>query len=192
MKQNQAKRTSTTPTINAVKLTPEKTPEQHDDSKKIENETSPVDMSKSMSSITKKTPDNEFVVLRNKPSQPIVITPVRPQSIHTSSSPLENKMSPIVSAHSPIQKPPIADKSSVEGKTASPRTSFDKKLEFVSMKQYLELSDRITHVENKMQLKIQEMQSQIDDLEGKLKVESDLRRHFQVELEKVAQCVTQV
>lgn len=194
LKQNQikAKRTST-PTINSVKLTPEKTPEIQEDNKKIENETSPIDMSKSMSPITKKIPDNEFVNvnLRNK-SQPITITPQRPQTIHTSSSPLETKVSPVIQSHSPVQKPPIADKANVEAKTASPRTSIEKKPEFVSMKQYLELVDKVTHIENKMQQKLQEMQAQIDELEGKLKVESDMRRHFQVELEKVAQCVTQV
>lgn len=203
LKQNQAKRTSVGPTstpvstTERVKLTPtgDKIPDIQEEAKKPhENDSSPTDMSKSMSILSKKTPDNEFVVLRNKTaSQPISISPVRPQSIHSSSSPLEStKISPIAPSHTPISKPPIADKTNVEAKTASPRTSLDKKSEAVSIKQYLELVDRVTHMENRMQQRLQEMQGQIDELQAKLKVESDLRIRIQDDLEKVTQCVTQV
>lgn len=89
-----------------------------------------------------------------------------------------------------VPKPPIADKSNI---AVSPRTSvnvvaIDRKFDYVPMSKYTELLERVSAMESKMN----QLQSQVDELEGRLKVESDLRRHFQVELEKVAQCVTQV
>lgn len=214
LKQSQAKRTSNVPSATPntehprVKLTPtnDKTsPDEISDSKlkspiAHDTESSPVDMSKSMSALSTtkiKSIDSEFVILRNKtPSQPITITPVRPQSIHTSTSPLEaTKISPIISSHSAVSKPPIAEKT-VEPKTTTclPRSNIDKKssMEFVSMKQYMELMDRVLQMESRMQQKMHEMQSKIEDLQGKLQIESDKRLVLQDELQKVAQCVTQV
>lgn len=203
LKINQAKRTSVQPPQTNVTKTPEKMEAQPEteSQKKIEVvETSPiVDMSKSMSSLTglsgtqKKESNQEFVVLRSKtptPSSNIIAT--RPQSIHAASpgnvSSAESRTSPLV------PKPPVADKSNI---TTSPRTSvnvvaLDRKIDFVPLSKYNELVDRVTHMETKMNQRLGELQAQIDDLEGRLKVESDLRRHFQVELEKMAQCVTQV
>lgn len=198
LKLKQDKRTSVSPNTNVEKKidkldkpSPEDIIEPKLKSPATHDESSPVDMSKSMSAIGSKfKSESEYVVLRNKSqSQPINVTPVRPQSIH-SGSPIETKISPVAPSQS--QKPPIAEKINIHSKSVSPRSSVEKKPEFVSMKQYMELVERFTQFEMKMDKKITDMQSKIDELQGKLQIESDMRRLFQAELDKVAQCVTQV
>lgn len=197
LKLKQDKRTSVSPNANVEKKiektdkpSPEDIIEPKLKSPGTHEESSPIDMSKSMSAIGNKfKPDSDHVVLRSKSqSQPITITPVRPQSIH-SGSPMETKVSPVASNQ---QKPPIAEKVNLHNKSVSPRSSVEKKTEFVSMKQYMELVDKVTQLESKMERKMAEMQAKIDELQGKLQIESDMRRLFQAELDKVAQCVTQV
>lgn len=236
LKQNQAKRTSTSPQTHDVqlrhKVNEKSSPDRQDTSFKMKSihvnekstdneitdpkakspikhiiESSPEIKSTPSSNTPSKTSEVEQIVLRSRtPTQPIAITPARPQSIHSNSSPSDK--SPLSQSLSPNVRSQVTEKTvgevkvtnvdfmkSSENKTTqSILTSrgLDKKVEYVSLKQYTELVDRIAHMETKMNNKLLEMQAKIDELECKLQVESDLRRLFQAELEKVAQCVTQV
>ncbi|XP_017786503.1 PREDICTED: SH3 domain-containing kinase-binding protein 1-like [Nicrophorus vespilloides] len=172
MKQNQAKRTSTSPgpeTRNRL-TTPDKLEEK---------ETSPVEMSKSMPmpTFTKilKTPPSETDKRPAIPThRPQSIEPVKPTTkISPIAAPMAKTPSPI------IQKPPIVEK---------PSEIKDK----VPMKQYNELLDRLQHLEALVEKQNQVHKMAIDDLRGKLQVETDMRMLLQAELEKVAQCVLQV
>lgn len=213
LKLNQAKRTSVTPpgpTADArLKLTPtptdkpEESPEVKQRSPAFQDTSSPVDMTKSMSALSTKlkTTTNDIdksptnvVPLRPKSSQPITTTPVRPQSIHgvavtnLSTSPSSNQ------TPQPAAKPPVAEKINLDAKliTAGSRSSLEKKVDMISLKQYLEMQERLTQMEQKMQQQFLDMQTVIEDLKGKLQIEIDMRRLLQAELEKVANCVTQV
>lgn len=176
-----------------------KSPFAHD------KESSPVDMTKSMSALSStklKTPTSDTtpdksptgVALRMKSTNaPITTTPNRPQSIHgvnvtNLSAHMPNSQSP-----SPSAKPPVAEKVNIDSKavTSSPRPSIEKK-EFVPVRQYMELQERVAQMDIRMEQMFQAMQSAIEELKGKLQVETDMRRLLQAELEKVAQCVTQV
>lgn len=176
-----------------------KSPFAHD------KESSPVDMTKSMSALSStklKTPTSDTtpdksptgVALRMKSTNPpITTTPNRPQSIHgvnvtNLSAHMPNSQSP-----SPSAKPPVAEKVNIDSKgvASSPRPSIEKK-EFVPVRQYVELQERVAQMDTRMEQMFQEMQSAIEELKGKLQVETDMRRLLQAELEKVAQCVTQV
>lgn len=229
LKLNQAKRTSTTPPNptsgdnSRLKLTstptdknvsPLEAPETkiRTHSFHQDKESSPVDMSKSMSALTSnklKTPTSDTTTdksptfstgvpmrVKSVASQPIATTPARPQSIHgvavtnLSETKLSTSPASLNQSPSPASKPPVAEKVNLDAKlvTAGARSSLEKKVELVPMKLYLELLDRLTQVEQQFQ----DMQSTMENLKGKLQVETDLRRLLQIELEKVAQCVTQV
>lgn len=216
LKLNQAKRTSTTPPNPAgsgdssrLKLTPTEAPETkiRTHSFHQDKESSPVDMSKSMSALssklrsdppTDKCPTTGVAMrVKSVSSPPLSITPARPQSIHgvvvTNLSESKLSTSPAAlnnQSPSPAAKPPVAEKVNLEAKlvTAGARSSLEKKVELVPMKLYLELLDRLTQVEQQFH----DMQSTIEDIKGKLQVETDMRRLLQNKLAKVAECVTQV
>lgn len=171
MKLNQAKRTSTSPgpEQNKFKLTP-------DDDLSSPKDGSPVDMSKSMSALSrlKTSPSetekiNNVAAIRNKPLQPV---PMRPQTIHTTNEAQKPKLtSPI-----PKPKPTIFSENSTEP-------------EFVTYKQYSELLERIEKLEVMIRKQNEQHLAAIDELKSKLLVETELRVSLQSELEKMGQCV---
>lgn len=178
------------------------------------NTSSPIDMSKSMSSVNNKLkiPPNEMekgpVVLRSKPPQVAPQTTVRPQSIHnvavtnlndvqsqkqfsisppTTTTP---KLSPAAPSQnnrtSPSPKPPLIEKS------PDVKASGDVIQDNITTKQYTELLQRIEKLELLVEQQHQVYKAAIDELKGKLQVETDMRRLLQAELDKVSQCVMQV
>ncbi|KAK5649179.1 hypothetical protein RI129_000208 [Pyrocoelia pectoralis] len=198
MKLNQAKRTSTSPgpEPSRLRLTPTDkslSPEvEETKSNKVspfdKPSVSPVDMSKSMSAITNrsKTPPNEIeknsVVLRNRPAQLVPQTTQRPQTVAETPKP---KISPI-SLHSNPNN------------NSKPKPSEDKThdskadIAEISTKHYTELLQRIEKLESLVYQQNQSHKLAIEELKGKLQVETDMRRLLQAELDKVSQCVMQV
>lgn len=118
--------------------------------------------------------------------------PNRPQTIHNVNDshiqkPTHTKVGSPVSqfskSPSPLQKLQTADKTLEAG---------DAKQDTVSFKQYAELLERIEKLENVIEKQNRIHTAAIEELKGKLQVETDLRLMLQSELDKVAQCVMQV
>lgn len=114
MKLNQAKRTSTSPgpEQNKLKLTPDKTEEEHKESKSCKTspyeESSPVDMSKSIPPFcVQKHERNSIPILKAKPVQPTA----RPQSIQNISP--SNEVTPVVKHNLPMKVSPIISSKSI-------------------------------------------------------------------------------
>lgn len=125
---------------------------------------------------------------RNKP----VPIPSRPQTIHTvndstaqkpSHTKVGSPVSQVSKMPSPLQKPHLTEKVMEAG---------DSKQETVSYKQYSELLERIEKLESLVEKQNKIYTAAIEDLRGRLQVETDLRLMLQSELDKVAQCVMQV
>lgn len=205
MKLNQAKRTSTSPgpEQSKMKLTPTDKAETDEAVSPKISEGSPVEMSKSTSSINSrlKTPPNELekppnpVAVRTKPVHPVPMS-VRPQTIHSINDtqaqipahPTHTKVtSPTPQVNrtpSPAQKPLPLDRLN--------EASGDSHKELISYKQYSELLERIDRLEMLLEKQNKLHCSAIEDLRGKLQVETDMRLMLQTELDRVAQCVMQV
>lgn len=195
MKLNQAKRTSTSPGPEQMrpKLTPtadkSASPEVEEvKSSKVSPFDKPsgssLDMSKSMSAITNrsKTPPNELeknpVILRSRPAQLIPQTTQRPQTVSEAPKP---KISP--SLYNNHNKPKAS-----EDKTSD----FKLDVSEIPTKDYIELLQRIEKLEALVHQQNQAHKLAIEELKGKLQVETDMRRLLQAELDKVSQCVMQV
>lgn len=178
MKLNQAKRTSTSPgpEQNKLKLTPSDKSET-DDTLSSPKDGSPVDMSKSMSALSrlKASPSETVnnVAIRNKPIQPV---PMRPQTIHSlnEAQPQKPKLT------SPVPRPKPA---------ALNDSSGDINPEYISYKQYSELLERIDKLEALVKKQNEINSAAIEDLRNKLQMETELRVSLQSELEKMGQCV---
>ncbi|RZC33779.1 SH3 domain-containing kinase-binding protein 1 [Asbolus verrucosus] len=186
MKLNQAKRVSGgPPTENKLKLTPtDRVNSEADEgkaSKAFEKEPSPIDKSKSISGLSNrmKTPTNEFPMIRNKPNVPI---PSRPQTIQNIASLSDvylqkqtPKVSPIGSkTPSPLQKSAEVADSNAGGDCA----------EEVPQKQYWELEQRIARLEELLEKQQQMHEAAIEELKGKLQIETEMRMKLQVKFER--------
>lgn len=92
----------------------------------------------------------------------------------------------------------ISDRASLKPATLDKnveKASGDANPETIPLKQYSELVQRIEKLESLIELHEQQHQTHkaaIEELRGKLQVETDMRMLLQAELEKVAHCVTQV
>lgn len=180
MKLNQAKRTSTSPgpEQNKLKLTPSDKSET-DDTLSSPKDASPVDMSKSMSALSrlKESPSKSDkvnnVAIRSKLIQPV---PIRPQTIHNlnEAQPQKPKLT------SPIPRPKPANLNDSSGDTNP---------ECISYKQYSELLERIDKLEALVKKQNEINTAAIEELKTKLQMETELRVSLQLELEKMGQCV---
>lgn len=178
MKLNQAKRTSTSPgpEQNKLKLTPS---DKSEDDLSSPKDGSPIDMSKSMSALTRlkaspsETDKINNVAIRNRPLQPV---PIRPQTIHNLNETTQPQQKPN-KLTSPIPKPKPNE------------TCGDTNPEYVSYKQYSELLERIEKLETLVRKQNEQHLAAIDDLKSKLLMETELRVALQNELEKMGQCV---
>lgn len=193
MKLNQAKRTSTSPgpEQNKLKLTPtEKTgPSEIEESKSNKvspfdkPSVSPVDMSKSMPAISSKlkispTEVDKGVPLRNKPIQLVPQNTPRPQTVHNLPETKNHKLKTSPSTPQPKnqKEEKLEDGESIE----------------ISSKQYMELLHRLETLESFVHHQHQIHNVAIEELKGKLQIETDMRRLLQAELDKISQCVMQV
>lgn len=170
MKLNQAKRTSTSPGPEQNKL--KLTPSEDDLTSPKDGGTSPVDMSKSMSALSRlkispsDTDKFSNVAIRNKPLiQPV---PMRPHTINEAQQKPKHT--------SPIPKP----KPSLENSNET---------EYVSYKQYSELLERLESLEILVKKQNEQFTIAIEDLKNKLLAETELRVSLQSELEKMGQYV---
>lgn len=176
MKLNQAKRTSTSPgpEQNKLKLTPE-------DDMSPPKDGSPIEMSKSMSALSRlkvsptETDKVNNVAIRTKPLQPV---PMRPQTIHNLNEAQPQKPANKLPSPVPKPKPSILNDSSGD---AHP--------DYVSYKQYSQLLERIEKLEAFVKRQNEQYSVAIEELKGKLSVETELRVALQSELEKMGQCV---
>lgn len=196
MKFNQARRTATSPgpEQSKLKLTPDKLEEDINNTSPFEP-ISPIDMSKSMPSLSTKlkTPPNELektsppAMSRTKPSQ--LTHAVRPLSNNSQTSDTKAPTQLKPSANVPHSKPisPVI-KSTVPENIAESREL----QENVCCKQYAELLDRIAKLEMVIEKLNLAHKVVIDDLKGKLQVETDMRMLLQAEVDKLSQCVMQV
>ncbi|KAB0800923.1 hypothetical protein PPYR_05277 [Photinus pyralis] len=195
MKLNQAKRTSTSPGPEQTrsKLTPTADKSVSPEVEEIKSSKvspfdkpsgSSIDMSKSMSAITNrsKTPPNELeknaVILRSRPAQLFPQITQRPQTV---SEPPKPKISP--SLHNNHNKPKVSEDKTPDSKLDVPE---------IPPKQFTELLQRIEKLETLVHQQNQSHKLAIEELKGKLQVETDMRRLLQAELDKVSQCVMQV
>lgn len=182
MKLNQAKRTSTSPgpEQNKLKLTPS---DKSEDDLPSPKDGSPIDMSKSMSALSrlKASPNSETdnklnnIAIRSKPLQPV---PMRPQTIHNlnEAQPQKKLTSPI-----PKPKPCTLIENSADAHHHHP--------EFVTYKQYSELLERLDKLEDVVKRQNEQHLAAIEHLKSKLAVETELRVALQAELEKMGQGV---
>lgn len=117
--------------------------------------------------------------------------PNRPQTIHNvndshiqkpSHTKVGSPVSQFVKPPSPLQKVQSTDKTEAG----------DTKQDTVSFKQYAELLERIEKLEHLLEKQNRIHTAAIEELKGKLQIETDLRLMLQSELDKVAQCVMQV
>ncbi|KAL3277073.1 hypothetical protein HHI36_012434 [Cryptolaemus montrouzieri] len=194
MKMSQAKRTSTSPgpPENKLKLTPTEKTEVEDTKPKVETE-----MSKSLNALTStplssktKPGETEKVPLRPKPNLTNIPTP-RPASIQSVTPvipPSEVTQKPPTPAHpkiSPISRTPSPSLHKVEKGVLNEVRNMDQDVT-ISFKQYTELVERI----HKLELLVEKQNvlhtAAIDELKGKLQLETELRHMLQVQLEKVA------
>jgi hypothetical protein len=187
MKLNQAKRSSSVPGPEKLKLTPtDKNEADETKSKSIKKEPSPVDKSKSIINLSSrmKTPPNEFAVIRNKPNVP---TPSRPQTIQTlsnltdvysqqkQSTQIHTKVSPITNkTPSPMQKTEANVDSHASGDC----------LEETPQKNYFELRQRIAKLEELVEKQQRSHEAAIDELRGKLQIETEMRMELQAKFER--------
>lgn len=179
MKLNQAKRTSTSPgpEQNKLKLTPSDKSETDEASSPKDG--SPVDMSKSMSSLSRpkaspgETDKPNGVAIRNKPIQPV---PMRPQTIHTVNETQPQKPKLV----SPVPKPKPANLGGDSGDVVP---------EFVPYRQYAELLERIERLEAAVRKQNELHSAAVEELRSKLQAETELRVSLQSEVEKLGQCV---
>ncbi|KAF5304530.1 hypothetical protein FQA39_LY09581 [Lamprigera yunnana] len=189
MKLNQAKRTSTSPEQSRLKLTPtdESISPEIEDSKSNKlspfdkTSFSPIDMSKSMSAISTKPKisPNELdknVALRSRPSHWIPQSSQKRQSLTNLSENQIQKSKATVASHGKVMDEKVTDVEVGE----------------ISSKQYLELLPRIDKLETFVYQQNQLHQNAIEELKGKLQLETDMRRLLQAELDKISQCVMQV
>lgn len=198
MKLNQAKRTSTSPgpEQTKLKLTPDNIEDEKCDASPFES-ASPIDMSKSMPSLSSKlkTPPNELeksappAIIHNKPTQPVQSS-IRPTSIINSSEnkPASTKTSPNVTQNKLIS--PIV-KSQIYEKVGSTKSGGDHQQEILS-KQYIELLERLQKLEAEMERQNNIHKVAIEELRGKLQVETDMRMLLQAEVDRLSQCIMQV
>lgn len=197
MKFNQAKRTATSPgpEQNKLKLTPDKLEDDKNKTSPFDS-ISPIDMSKSMPSLNLKlkTPPTEVektippAILRNKPTTQTV-KPISLESSDNINKPIAPKLSPNL----PQSKTPsLLLKSNPNEKCNDVKATGDQQHENVCCKQYAELLDKVT----KLQLLIEKQnlahEAAIQDLKGKLQVETDMRMLLHAEVEKLSQCIMQV
>lgn len=177
MKLNQAKRTSTGPEPKA-KLTPtEKTTVSEVDGfmKPImEKETSPIEKPKSISGIRLKTPPNESSsIIRNKTVVPM---PIRPQTIHN-----------ISDGYLPKQATKGIKPPSPKVETDGPVVAVEPREESIMLKPQLDFEQRIAKLEELVQKQQKTFEAAIDELRGKLQIETELRMKFQVKLERLSE-----
>lgn len=164
MKQNQMKRTSTSPVPAEPKL------------RQNSEESKPISANyENVQPIGLKTPPNELEktspVVRTKP---IVPTP--------NSKPVVPKETPLPAAKpkvSPSSKSPIV-------------TPIGKEEQTVSLRQYSELVGKIERLEALIEKQNAAHQTAIEELKGKLQLETDMRILMQAELEKVSQQVLHI
>lgn len=162
MKLNQARRSLHTSPQEKLGLTSEKN-DTDDKSKPFKKEPSPIDKSKSITNARVKTPTNEFPAIRNKPTVPI---PNRPVSLtQTKVSPASNK------TPSPMQKSENLD-STTGG---------------YSSEQYAELEQRIAKLEELFEKQRQNYEAAIEELRGKLQIETEMRMTLQANFERFIQ-----
>lgn len=176
MKLNQAKRTSTGPEPKA-KLTPtEKTTVSEVDGivkPVIEKETSPIEKPKSISGIRLKTPPNESSsIIRNKTTVPM---PTRPQTIHN-----------ISDGYLPKQVIKVVKTPSPKVESVAPVVAVEPKEESLPQP-HLDLEQRIARLEELVQKQQKTFEAAIEELRGKLQIETELRMKFQVKLERLSE-----
>lgn len=196
MKYNQARRTATSPgpEQNKLKLTPDKLEEDKNKTSPFES-ISPIDMSKSMPSLSSKlkTPPNELekntppAISRNKPTQVTHI--VKPIAVSNQAEPkVQQKVPSNLPQNKTVQS---AIKPIVSDKCNETKSSCDQQ-DNICRKQYAELLDRIVKLENLIEKQNVAHKLAIEELKGKLQVETDMRMLLQVEVDKLSQCVMQV
>nr|XP_008201197.1 PREDICTED: SH3 domain-containing kinase-binding protein 1 isoform X1 [Tribolium castaneum] len=177
MKLNQAKRSSFTPPQDKLRLTPTDKTDDEAKSKSFKKDPSPVDKSKSIANARVKTPTNEFPAIRNKPNVPI---PSKPQTIADVFTP---------------QKP-ITKVSPASNKTPSPMHRIDTNLdssaggdsgEELTSKQYAELEHRIARLEELFEKQRQNYEAAIEELRGKLQIETERRMALEANFDKFLQ-----
>ncbi|KAF5307339.1 hypothetical protein FQR65_LT07056 [Abscondita terminalis] len=190
MKLSQAKRTSLPlgPEQNKLKLTPtptEKCPLSDIDDNKS-NKVSPVEkVPVSPADITKPTSSNnklktspteleKGVALRSKPSAVVPQSIPRPQTVHNLPDTMIHKMK--TSQVQPQKEINLENNDLIE----------------ISTKQYSDLLQRLEKLETFVQQQHQDYKIAIEELKGKLQIETDMRRLLQAELDKISQCVMQV
>ncbi|XP_044259220.1 SH3 domain-containing kinase-binding protein 1 isoform X2 [Tribolium madens] len=180
MKLNQAKRSSFTPPQDKLRLTPTEKNEDEVKTKSFKKDPSPVDKSKSIAANARvKTPTNEFPAMRNKPNVPI---PSKPNVVET-------PQKPITLSHTKV--------SPVSNKTPSPMHKIETNLldssaggdsgEEVTSKQYVDLEHRIAKLEELFEKQRQNYEAAIEELRGKLQIETEMRMTLQANFEKFIQ-----
>lgn len=194
MKYNQAKRSATSPgpEQSKLKLTPDKLEDDKNKTSPFES-ISPIDMSKSMPSLSSKlkTPPNELekstppAILRNKPTQLTHI--VKPVAINSQND-TKVTLQKTSNYQNKVIQPPIKSEKPIETKPiGEPQES-----SCCNCKHYLELTDRVAKLESIIERQNIDYKVAIDDLKGKLQVETDMRMLLQAEVDKLSQCVMQV
>lgn len=199
MKLNQAKRTSPSPgPQEKPKFT---TNDNKEEETKLETKQPKLEseMSKSLTSLSSTTPlsskikENDKAPLRPKPNLPNIPPSQRPATIQT--------ISPLIPSPEVTQKPltPSYVKTNQVSKTTPPTSlhraektlanevskSFDQDVT-ITFKQYTDLVERIHKLELLVEKQNVIHMAAIDELKGKLQLETELRHMLQVQLEKVA------
>lgn len=198
MKLNQAKRTSPSPgpPENRPKFTTDnKEEEQKQEVKSSKPES---EMSKSMTSISttplsSKVKENEKVPLRPKPNLSNITPTQRPATIQPVSSAIsspEITQKPPTPSHvkvSPVPKtsPSPSALHRSEKNVTNEVKNIDQDVT-ITFKQYTELVERIHKLELLVEKQNVIHMAAIDELKGKLQLETELRHMLQVQLEKVA------
>ncbi|KAK9875211.1 hypothetical protein WA026_006002 [Henosepilachna vigintioctopunctata] len=190
MKLSQAKRTSPASAEVKPKLTPtERSEEDKSESKPSRMES---EMSKSMSALSStpsrtKTTDVEKLPLRPKPNLTNIPTP-RPSSMQstpaTSSDIAQKPPTPTHVKLSPLSKTTSPPMHKIDKHVTNEVKSIDNDVT-ISFKQYTDLVERIHKLELLVEKQNVIHMAAIDELKGKLQLETELRQMLQVQLDKV-------
>lgn len=192
MKLNQAKRSSTSPGPQERTRIGDAAAEGADEPKKERHSPPPPEMSRSLSSLpnVKTKPLAEF---KDAPSdKPTEKAAARPKSVAPAAPaqrPLSVQGSPVSSTEPPpivSQKPPVVKMSpnAIKSPVPLPASRPDSDIP-ITFKQYSDLLERVHKLELLVEKQSVLHAAAIDELKGKLQLETEMRHMLQVQLEKV-------